>query len=144
MYFDKNVYVESDYGNLRPVAPESIAAATLGRKGGKARAGRPAAVAASRENGKLGGRPRVYHMPGYIITATGKLSRNGHSVRLTAEMRETILDALKAGDVRRATVKAKRYWHGMKHDPELTADEEAGVTEMLTGKKTRKGKEEGK
>lgn len=34
------------------------AAALLGRKGGKARAGKPAAVAASRENGKKGGRPR--------------------------------------------------------------------------------------
>jgi len=30
----------------------------IGAKGGKARAGRPAAVAASRENGKKGGRPR--------------------------------------------------------------------------------------
>lgn len=28
------------------------------------------------------------------------------------------------GDRRRAAVKAKGFWHGMKHDPELTADEE--------------------
>jgi len=41
------------------------AAALLGRKGGKARAGRPAAVAASRENGKKGGAPR---QPRYTLT----------------------------------------------------------------------------
>jgi hypothetical protein len=51
--FDKNVYVENDYHNLRPIDPASLAASALGRS----RAGRPAAVAASRENGKKGGRP---------------------------------------------------------------------------------------
>lgn len=107
---------------------------------GKARAGKPAAVAASRENGKKGGRPRAYHLVGYVITSTGKLSRNGHAKVLADEMRKTILDAYNAGDIRRATVKAKRYWHGMKHDPELTSDEEAGLAEMLA----RNAKEEGK
>ncbi len=84
------------------------------------------------------GRPRAYHLIGYVITATGKLSRNGLAKGLSAEEKKTILDAYHAGDLRRATVKAKRYWHNMKHDPELTADEEAGLAEILKKKGERK------
>jgi general stress protein YciG len=54
--YDKTVYVENDYGNLRPVDPVSVAAAALGRKGGKAKSQEK--TDAVRENGKKGGRPK--------------------------------------------------------------------------------------
>jgi hypothetical protein len=115
--------------NTAPGADElSAAAAALGRKGGSVKGGRKAA--ASRENGKKGGRPvnvldeAVHLAAGFVITRTGKLSRGGWAISLSDEHRAVILDAEDAGDRRRAAVKAKRFWHGMKHDPELTADEE--------------------
>jgi hypothetical protein len=88
-------------------------------------------AAASRENGKKGGRPenilpKAVHLgAGYIVTRTGKLQRGGYAISLSDEHRAVILDAEASGDRRKAAVKAKRFWHGMKHDPELTPDEEA-------------------
>lgn len=88
-------------------------------------------AATSRENGKKGGRPenilaKAIHLgAGYIVTRTGKLQRGGYAISLSDEHRAVILEAEAAGDRKRATIKAKRFWHGMKHDPELTPDEEA-------------------
>lgn len=91
----------------------------------------PKKAAASRENGKKGGRPAnvlpaaVHLGAGYVVTRTGKLQRNGHAISLSEAHRAVILSAHTAGDARTALVKAKRFWHGMKHDPELTPDEDA-------------------
>lgn len=108
--------------------PADLIASALGRKGGQSRS--PAKQAASRENGKKGGHPelsikKTVHLgAGFLITATGKLQKGGHAISLSAAHCATILGADEAGDKRLATVKAKRYWHGMKRDPVLTPEEE--------------------
>lgn len=94
-FYAENADIEED----KPIASHSMwvseiyksrqisaAAAALGRKGGKSKS--ESKIAASRENGKLGGRPRIYgniltnrdviEAKGYVLTqtATGKLVRS--------------------------------------------------------------------
>lgn len=61
---------------------------------------------------------RIQLEGGYSIDRDGRLHlNNGYSMPLSGDRLANIVAFAEAGKVHKASIKAKRYWYNMRHDP---------------------------